>query len=49
MWYALGAMAEPTILTWSFTNWVTVVLMVALAGFVVAAGVKVYQQQQNGA
>lgn len=40
-------MAEPTILTWNFANWVTVVLMVALAAAVVAAGVRVYNQQKG--
>lgn len=40
-------MAEPTILTWNPVNWITVVLMVALAFFIVGAVVKIYKQKQG--
>jgi hypothetical protein len=39
-------MAEPTIITWSPANWVTVLLMVALGFFIVGAAAKIYQQRQ---
>lgn len=40
-------MAEPTtsILTWNFTNWVTVILMAAIGFALVGLGVKFYQQR----
>lgn len=45
-------MADPTtsILTWNFTNWVTVILMAAIGFAIVGTGVKYYQSktQQGG-
>jgi hypothetical protein len=40
-------MAEPTIITWSPANWVTVLLMVALGFFIVGSVAKIIQQQKG--
>jgi hypothetical protein len=40
-------MAEGTIISWNPANWVTVVLMVGLAYFIVGALAKVIQQRQS--
>jgi hypothetical protein len=37
--------AEPIVITWSPANWITVVLMVALAFFIVGAVSKAIQQR----
>lgn len=42
-------MAEPVILTWTPANWITVVLMVALAYFIVAAVSKTIKSRQRTA
>jgi len=39
-------MAEPVILSWSPANWITVVLMVALAYFAAGAASKIIQQKK---
>lgn len=39
--------AEETILSWTVSNWITVVLMAAVAFAVVGLGVKVYQRGQS--
>lgn len=39
-------MAEPTIISWTPANWITVVLMVALGFFIVGAVAKIYQQRK---
>jgi hypothetical protein len=39
-------MAEPTIISWTPANWITIVLMVALGFFIVGAVVRIYQQKQ---
>lgn len=38
-------MAEAAIISWTPSNWITVVLMVAIAFFIVSAGAKVYKQR----
>lgn len=38
-------MAEPTIISWTPANWITVVLMVALGFAILGAAAKVYQQK----
>jgi hypothetical protein len=40
-------MAEPVILSWTPANWITVLLMVGIGFFVVAAASKVIQQKAN--
>jgi hypothetical protein len=40
-------MAEPVILTWNAPNWITVVLMVGLAYFIVAAASKAWQSRKG--
>ena len=42
-------MAEPTIISWNPANWITVVLMVGLAYFIVGAIAKIIQQRQTTA
>lgn len=39
-------MAEPTIISWTPANWITVILMVGLAFVIVGAGAKIWQQKQ---
>jgi len=39
-------MAEPVILSWNPANWITVVLMVFLAFFIVSAVAKIWQEKQ---
>lgn len=39
-------MAEPTIISWNPTNWITVILMVALGFTVLAFAMKIYQQRK---
>ena len=41
-------MAEPVLLTWTPANWITVVLMVALAFFIAGAIARIIQQKKNG-
>lgn len=41
-------MAQPTIISWTPANWITVVLMVALAYFIVAAVNKTIKSRQGG-
>jgi hypothetical protein len=40
-------MAEPTIITWSPANWLTVVIMVAIAFFIAGAIAKTIKQKQT--
>jgi urea transporter len=42
-------MAEPTILSWTPANWITVVLMVGVAFVIVAATAKVVKQRNANA
>ena len=42
-------MAEPTIISWTPANWITVVLMVGVAFVVVAAIAKVIKQRNQNA
>jgi hypothetical protein len=39
-------MAEPVIVTWTPANWITVLLMVALGYFIVAAVSRAIQQRK---
>lgn len=39
-------MAEPTIVTWNFANWVTVVLMVAFGFALVGLAVRLVQAKR---
>lgn len=39
-------MAEPVLVSWTPANWITVVLMVGLAYFLIAATSKVIQQKR---
>jgi len=41
--------ADETILTWNFSNWVTVLIMVGLGFALVNALLKVYRQKKQGA
>jgi len=38
---------SPTIVTWSPANWITVVLMVSLAFFIVGAIARILQQRKQ--
>jgi hypothetical protein len=40
---------EAAVIAWTPSNWITVVLMVGIVFFVVAAGAKVWQQKQASA
>lgn len=40
-------MAEPTIITWNVTNWITIFLM-ALLGFMLFNAAKAWYQQRQG-
>lgn len=42
-------MADETIITWSFANWVTVVLMAAVGFGILGFAMKVYQAKQKAA
>jgi urea transporter len=42
-------MAEPTIISWTPANWITVILMVALAFVVVGAVARIVQQRKANA
>jgi len=41
--------ADETIITWSFANWVTVVLMAAVGFGILGFGMKLYQTKKAGA
>lgn len=40
-------MADAAIVTWTPANWITIVLMVALAYFLIGAAARVWQQRQQ--
>jgi len=40
-------MAESNIITWNPANWITVVLMVALAFFIAGAFTKIWKQRKQ--
>lgn len=40
-------MADSNIISWTPANWITVVLMVALAYLLVGAGARIWQQRQQ--
>ena len=42
-------MAEAAIISWTPSNWITVVLMVAITFFMVGAAARIYQQKQAAA
>lgn len=42
-------MAEETIITWSFANWVSVVLMAAVGFGILGFGMKLYQNKKASA
>jgi hypothetical protein len=42
-------MAEESIITWNFANWLTVIIMAALGFAIVGFGVKVYQKRKGAA
>lgn len=42
-------MADETIITWSFANWVTVLLMAAIGFGILGFGMKVYQTRMQKA
>ena len=41
-------MAESAIISWTPANWITIILMVGIAYFVVGFLAKAYQQRQSG-
>lgn len=41
-------MADETIITWSFANWTTVVLMAAVGFAILGFGMKLWQKRQQG-
>lgn len=41
-------MAEETIITWSFANWVTVILMAAVGFAILGFAMKAWQKRQQG-
>lgn len=40
-------MAEQTILTWNMTNWITVLVMVALGFFIIGLGAQVLRNRKG--
>ncbi|HXT74603.1 MAG TPA: hypothetical protein VN785_12190 [Candidatus Angelobacter sp.] len=42
-------MANETIITWSFANWITVILMAAVGFALLGFAMKVYQQKKQKA
>lgn len=42
-------MAEPVIITWNPSNWLTIGLMVLIPYFLLGAAVKVYEERQKAA
>lgn len=42
-------MAEEAIITWTFANWVTVILMAAVGFAILGFGMKLYQQKAGAA
>ena len=42
-------MAEPTLVSWTPANWITVVLMVGLAFLIVGATARIIQQKKANA
>lgn len=39
---------DGTILSWNFTNWITVVLMAAVGFALLGVGMKLWQKRQGG-
>lgn len=41
--------SEGVVITWSVTNWITIILMAAIGFFIIGLGMKFYQSRTQGA
>jgi len=41
--------SDSVVITWSVTNWITVILMAAIGFFLIGLGMKFYQSRTQGA
>lgn len=41
--------SEGVVITWSVTNWITIILMAAIGFFLIGLGMKFYQSRTQGA